>query len=52
MFAKFDEIAAIASRYYGNKTLRMDGRTHTDNAKTVLPPTKFAGVYLGKLLLH
>ena len=51
MFAKFDEIPAITlqdimeTKRYG----RTDTHGQRENSIT---PTKFAGVYLGKLLLH
>ena len=47
MFARFDEIPAMTSRYEGNKTLRTEARTdgHTDGqCENSIPSTKkFAG---------
>ena len=54
MLARFDENPAMTLQNInlGNKTLRMDARTHTrkDNVKTVYTPqTKFAGGIINKM---
>ena len=51
MFARFDENPAMTlqdikeAKRYGRADVWTDGRSGTDNVKTVYPPqTKFAGV--------